>query len=213
MHVLLWSKPPTPQQSPPTHAFAEDSWTPTGESPVGSLFLSPGSWCTRCCCALQESILQSYVSSGSSVVGLMTAFSKRSQPYPHPEPLSLRQTTANLYLHRRRSNTVLCQSLWGPWVWCTQGLLEPPECLWWEWGFILNVNSPPPTILLGLLFCPWTWDIFSQPLQCLLYYWGFSDLGHGVSPLRQSSEEQQLLPTLFVGYPFTAAPANQRCHS
>ena len=40
-------------------------------------------------------------------------------PYPsllHPEPLSLWQSTAGLYLHKRCSYTVLSQSLWGPWV-------------------------------------------------------------------------------------------------
>ena len=37
-----------------------------GQSPVGSLLLSSGSWYTRFCCALQESISQSCVSSGSS---------------------------------------------------------------------------------------------------------------------------------------------------
>ena len=36
-----------------------ETQTPTGKSPVGSLFLSPGSWCTRFCCALQESFPQS----------------------------------------------------------------------------------------------------------------------------------------------------------
>ena len=83
---------------PPTHTFARDSQTPTGKSPVGSLFLSPRSWCTKFCLALQESISQSYVSSGSSVVGLMATTSKRFMPFPHPEPLSLQQTTANLYI-------------------------------------------------------------------------------------------------------------------
>ena len=39
----------------------------------------------------------------------------------------------------------------------------------------------PPTILLGLLLCPWTWGI-SQPLKCLPSYWDFSDPGCGVSP-------------------------------
>ena len=33
----------------------------------------------------------------------------------HPEPLSLWQSTADLYLRRRHSNTVLSQSLWGLW--------------------------------------------------------------------------------------------------
>ena len=78
---------PCPQpcsRPPPTHAFTRDSQTPTGKSPVGSLFLSPGSWCTRFCCALQESISQSYVSSGSSVVGLMATSSKRSYAIPTP---------------------------------------------------------------------------------------------------------------------------------
>ena len=66
-----WSRPPV------THTFARDSQTPTGKSPVGSLSLSPGSWCTRTCCALQKSISQSYVSSGSSMVGLMATWCSR----------------------------------------------------------------------------------------------------------------------------------------
>ena len=73
---------PQPCSRPPwTHAFARDSRTPTGksgQSPVGSLFLSPGSWCTRFCCALREPISQSRVSSGSSMVGLMEISSKRA---------------------------------------------------------------------------------------------------------------------------------------
>ena len=39
-------------------------------------------------------------------------------PYPgllHPEPLPPRQATADPYLLRRHSNTVLAQSLWGLW--------------------------------------------------------------------------------------------------
>ena len=48
--------------------------------------------------------------------GLIVTSSKRLLPFPslwHPEPLSVWQTTANLYLHRRHSNTALSQSLWG----------------------------------------------------------------------------------------------------
>ena len=124
---------PCPQlcsRPPRTHAFTRDSRTPTDKSPVGSLFLSPGSWCTRFCYALQESISQSYVSSDSSIVGLMATSSKRIMPYPHPEPLFLRQTTAN-----RTSTgdvqTQFCLSLCGaPGSWCTQGLFEPSEHLW-----------------------------------------------------------------------------------
>ena len=49
-----WSRPPF------THASARDSWTLTDESaqsPVGSLLLTPGSWCTQgSVCALQKSV-------------------------------------------------------------------------------------------------------------------------------------------------------------
>ena len=91
----------------------------------GSVLLTLGSWCTQgSVCALQESISQPCVSSGSFMVGLMATSSKRrnlggSLPYPsllHPEPLPLWQCTADLYFHRRHSDIVLSQSLWGLWV-------------------------------------------------------------------------------------------------
>ena len=81
-------------------------------------------------------------------------------PYPQPEPLSLWKTTADLYLHRRCSNTVLSQSLWGPWILVRTRFVEPSECLWQEQSLILNVNS-----------------------SLLQSCWGFSfPLGLGVSP-------------------------------
>ena len=54
------------------------------------------------------------------------------------------------------AQTQFCLSLCGvPASWCAQGLFEPSECFWWEWGLILNLNLPP-TILVELLLCPWT---------------------------------------------------------
>ena len=51
---------PRPCSRPPlTHTSAGDSWTlmgSLGQSPVGSLLLSPGSWCPRFCLCLQESV-------------------------------------------------------------------------------------------------------------------------------------------------------------
>ena len=67
-------------------------------------------------------------------------------------------------------------------------------------GFDSKHEFTPPTVLLGLLLCPWTWSISSQLLQHLPSYWGFSDLGRGVSPHSWSSEVQLLLLTLDVGY-------------
>ena len=106
-------------------------------------------------------------------------------PYPsllHPEPLTLWQSTADLYLNRKCSNTVLSQPLWGPWV------LVCTRLVWALWaslvgvGFDFKCKISPSTILLRLLFCPWIWGISSQLLQRLLSHWGFSDLGCGVSP-------------------------------
>ena len=54
-----------------------------GQSLVGSLLLSPGSWCPQgSVCALQESIPHSCVSSGTSMVGLMATSSKRAYTVP-----------------------------------------------------------------------------------------------------------------------------------
>ena len=69
-----WPRPP-PEY--PEHPHASP-----GQSPVGSLLLSPGSCCTRFYCALQKSVSQSCVSSGSSMVGLMATSSKRTYAIP-----------------------------------------------------------------------------------------------------------------------------------
>ena len=71
---------------PPTHASAGDSWTLPGKSGSVSCGASaPFSWVlvhTRFCCALQESISQSWLSSGSSMVGLTVTSSKRAYAVP-----------------------------------------------------------------------------------------------------------------------------------
>ena len=75
----LCSRPPL------IHATTGDSWTwaSRGQSLVGSLLLSPGSWCTQgSVCAPSEFISQSCVSSGSSLMGLMVTSSKRAYATP-----------------------------------------------------------------------------------------------------------------------------------
>ena len=88
-------------------------------------------------------------------------------PYPgllHPEPLPLRQATADPY-PTRDAQTQFCLSLCGVYgSWCVQGLFKPSECLW-VWGLILNVILP-----------------------LVRSFWGFSfALRHGVSPHSRSS--------------------------
>ena len=59
------------------------SWASLGQFLAGSLRLSPGSWCVQgFVCALQESVSQSCVSSGGSMVGLMATSSKRAYAIP-----------------------------------------------------------------------------------------------------------------------------------
>ena len=79
-------------------------------------------------------------------------------PYPgllHPEPLLPQQSSADPYILRRHPNTVLSQSLCGLWV------LVCTRYVWALWvslvgmGFDSKCDFTPPTILLGLLLCPW----------------------------------------------------------
>ena len=60
-------------------------------------------------------------------------------------------------------------------------------------GFDSKREFAPPTILLGLLLCPWTWSISSQMLQCLPSYWGFCDIVHGSYPHGRFNTMQPLL--------------------
>ena len=69
---------PTPPLETPGHCRES-----LGQSLVGSLLLSPGSWCSQgSVYAFQESISQSCVSFGSSVVGLIAISSKRVYAIP-----------------------------------------------------------------------------------------------------------------------------------
>ena len=104
---------------------------------------------------------QSCVSSGGSMLGLMLTSSKRAWAISgllDPEPLPWWQATSDPYLHRRHSDTVLAQSLWGLWVhtrfvWALLTSLALK-------GFDPKHDFAPPIILLGLLLCPWMWVIF-----------------------------------------------------
>ena len=131
-----------------THASAGDSWTlraSLGHSLVGSRILSPGSWYTQgSVYALQESVSQSCVSSGGSMVGLMVTSSKRAYAIPRPaapRAPAPQQSTADPYLLNRQPNTVLAQSLGslGPGV---HKVCLNPLSVWQVRDLILNVISP-----------------------------------------------------------------------
>ena len=70
-------------------------------------------------CALQESVSPVPCKFWDSMVGLMVTSSKKAFAIPRsaaPEPLPPWLATADAYLCRRHSNTVLAQSLLGLWV-------------------------------------------------------------------------------------------------
>ena len=98
------SRPPPPTPLSETSGYSRES---LGQSLVGSLPLSPGSWGAQgFFCALQESVSQSCVSSGSSVVGFMPTSSKRAYSIPRSTATrapALQQSTADPYLRRRHS--------------------------------------------------------------------------------------------------------------
>ena len=84
MHVLLHSVPLLCSKPPPTHMSAGD-WTLTGKSGSESFGgTAPFSWVLvhKTPCALQYSISQSCVSSGSSMVRLIATSSKRAYAMP-----------------------------------------------------------------------------------------------------------------------------------
>ena len=85
------------QPMPPPESTGH-SQASLGQSLVGSLLMSPGSWYTPASvCALQESVSQSYVRSGSSMVWLMATSSKRA--YAIPKSSAPRAPGSSLLTH------------------------------------------------------------------------------------------------------------------
>ena len=116
---------PTLHRPPPTYVSTGDSWTLPGKSgSVSCGVTTPFSWVlvstSFCLCPSRVYFpvlckswpLYGGVNGDLLQVGLMPSYPSLLQP----EPLPLRQSTDDLYLHRRHSNPVLSQSMWGLWV-------------------------------------------------------------------------------------------------
>ena len=109
-------------------------------------------------------------------------------PCPCGSPLLTRTYTGD-------TQTQFCLSLCGvSGSWCTQGLFEPSECLWWRWGVTLKANS-------SLLPSCWGFSalgrrVSPQSRSSTSILLGFSDLGRGVSPQGRSSATQPWKPVL-----------------
>ena len=116
---------PQPCSRPlPTHASAGDSWTLQGKyGSVSCGVTAPFSWVLMhtsfCLCPprVYFPVLCNFSQLYGGVNGeLLQKGLCHTQVCCTQEPLSLCQSTADPYLHRLCSNTVLSQSLWGPWV-------------------------------------------------------------------------------------------------
>ena len=165
------------------------SWASLSQSLVGSLLLSPGSWCTQgCLCPprVYFPVLCKFWQLSGGINGNLlqeglchTQVCWTQSPCPCSSPLLTRTSTGD-------AQTQFCLSLCGvsgslgP-----QGLFEPSEHLWQEWGLILNINSPLLLSCWGFSFAlgrgvsPRSCSSTTQPLlQRLPSCWGFSDLGH-----------------------------------
>ena len=132
---------------------------------------------------------QSGVSSGSSMVGLVTTSSKRAYAIPRSTAARAPGPVAGhcwLYLCRRHSNTQIqvWPSLCGV-SWCVQGFL----CALWAslvgMGFDSKGDFTIPTVFLGLLPCPWMWGIFFWWDPTFSYWWLFSSELQCWSPRRR----------------------------
>ena len=133
------NRPPLTQQHPPPETPGH-SQASLDQSLMGSLLLFPGSWCT------EESVspvlckfwqLYGGVNGDLLQEGLChTQVSCTQSPCPCGRPLLAWTSTGD-------TQTQFCLSLCGvSGSWCAQGLFEPSEHLWREWGLILNMNSP-----------------------------------------------------------------------
>ena len=109
------------QRPTPPLETSGHSWASLGQSPVGSLLLSPGSWCAQgSVCALQESVspvLCKFWQLCGGVNGhLLQEGFCHTQVCCTQSPCLCGSPLLTPYLHRRGSNKVLSQSLWGLWV-------------------------------------------------------------------------------------------------
>ena len=162
------------RRPPPTHASTRDSWTLTGKSEsVSCGVTAPFSWVLMhtsfCLCPLSVGFsvqrefwwLYGEVNGGLLQEGLChtqvcctrapAPAAVHCWPAPPQETLKLSSVSVSVGLWVLGMHKV-CLS---PLLWASLGCM----------GFDSKPDFVPPTTLLGLLLCPWTWVISSQLLQ------------------------------------------------
>ena len=129
------------RQSMPPIGISGHSQASLGQCLVGSLLLSPGSWCTRFCWCPPR-VYFPVLCNGEVTGDLLQEGLCHTQvcciqsPCPCGSPLLTRTSTGEA---QTQYCLCLCGSLGSG---CAQGLFEPSEHLWGEGGLILTMNSP-----------------------------------------------------------------------
>ena len=152
---------PTPPPETPGHSQAS-----LGQSLVGSLLLSPGSWCTQgFVCALQESVspvlckfwpFYGRVNGNLLSKGLChTQVCCTQSPCPCSRPLLTHTPAGDTQTVNGRSVSI---SVGSPGA--HKGFVCALRASLAGMGLDSKRDFTPPTIFLGLLFCPWMWVIF-----------------------------------------------------
>ena len=170
MQALLNSVPPTLQQATANPRLHQRLLDTHGQVCVRPLWVTaPCSWVLVTqgfVGAFQESVSPVLYKFWQLYDGLMATSFKRAyaihyctqSPCPHSSPLLTCAPSKDTQTQFCLSLCVVSGS------WCTQGMFVPSERLWQVWGLIINAISP-----------------------LLPSCWGFSALGHEVSPHSCSS--------------------------
>ena len=172
MHTLPQSVPLTLQQPPPTHASARDSWTLTGKSgSVSCGVTAPFSWVlvhTRfCLCPPRVCFSKFWLPYGGVNGDLPQEGLCHTQLYCTQSPCLCSKP---LLTHTSAGDTQtqfwlsLCGIPGSQW----HKVCLSPLSISGQYGVDSKRDCAPPTILPGLLLCPWTWAIFLVGANILL---------------------------------------------
>ena len=166
---------PTSLPETPGHSRAS-----LGQSLVGSLLLSPGSWLHTGFCLCPPRVcfpvlckfwrLCGGVSGDLLQEGLFhTQVCCTQSPCPRGRPLLTLTSAGDTQTLKGRPGSVSVGSP-GAYRFC----LSPLSVSVRYGGFDSKYNFTPPTILLGLLLCPCTWGVFFWWDPTFSYWWLFS---------------------------------------
>ena len=159
----------------PSQTSAGDSWTLIGKSGSVSCWVTaPFSWVlvlpsfVCVCVCLPRVCFQSCVSSGSSMVGLMAASSKRAYAIPRstapraPAPVTVRCWPIPLQETLKHSSVSVSLGSLGPGA---HNVCLSPLSVSGKYGAWFYTLFHPSNHLAGASLCPWMWGISSKLLQ------------------------------------------------